>query len=214
MWKKNKKKLRRLIKVNEEAGNGETYTRVRKWESKPTQTPDPFARKSTWPYLVLPTTPPGTLGTNLKLDDRTSYPSRPRCRKIARTSATKAWKTRDFHLALPDFSPVLGDTTGWILFPTTPSSIPELDSGAVAARGRSLPVPLDPEWPKLLDLSFPVSVAWIPVTVVRRGQFGNFTIWGQFCISDPMKILVISGIGICSNYDSEGTSMIYDLGIF
>ena len=120
---------------------------------------------------------------------------------------------RLFHLALPGFSLILGDTTSWILFSTTPSSIlnhpqplgvtilptancwsfaaAELASGAIVARGRSLPAPLDPEWPKLSDLSFPASIAWIQVTLTGEGNSVISQFEGNFSISDPIEILVI-----------------------
>ena len=56
------------------------------------QTRPVWPANSTWPYLSIPATPSVKLGTNLKLEDRPSYPSR-HCRwKPTGSPPLEAWK--------------------------------------------------------------------------------------------------------------------------
>ena len=149
--------------------------------SKPTQKPDPLDPKSTRPYLEILATPLVKLSTNLKLEDRPSYPSRLRREKQSERQRPKLEKPATFHFALPGFSPVLGDTTGWILLPTIPFwfsyhpqplrvvdllwfsrcsyRVIELDFGVAATRGSKTPIALNSAQRDVSDLNFTVTVS-------------------------------------------------------
>ena len=102
-----------------------TCERVREKLSKPTQKPGPFDPKLTRPYLAILATPPVKLGTNLKLEDRPSYPVVIVAESRRDRRRFKLEKPRPKPIPLPLILLEFDHATTSLLFPTTPSSIPD-----------------------------------------------------------------------------------------